>query len=409
MSLSRFGVKNYKCLADVEFPLTPIHVLIGPNDAGKTSALEAMAAFHASSQVALREVFPGPWTGQELVFGGRPSEPLEMWGQWEEDASDSDQGSTTAVRYGFSISFPPQGTGCFTQREWVQWEGTRKPLTETGQWDRTAVCRWNLGQILPTDPAAAQLGRVSSLLKPARRYAFDPKVMALPAVVDPQRKYRMDADGFGLPTLLLDILTHDADQFLRLRSRFCEFFPQFRSVRLETEMAVARQYAPAGGTHMTGQGVGHGIYFDTTGGQTIRAQHASDGVILFLGFLAIAHLPEPPNLLLIEEPENGIYPKRLDQVIRLLKQLVREPEGPRFPQIVFTTHSPFVVSFFEPEEVTFLSREPDKPENGVHARPLRDAPSLRERLGGGEFYLGELWYNLSEEDLFGEFSTHGHR
>ena len=44
MFLSRFGVKNYKCLGDIDIPLTPIHVLIGPNDSGKTSLLEAMAA-----------------------------------------------------------------------------------------------------------------------------------------------------------------------------------------------------------------------------------------------------------------------------------------------------------------------------------------------------------------------------
>ena len=33
-------------------------------------------------------------------------------------------------------------------------------------------------------------------------------------------------------------------------------------------------------------------------------------------------------------------------------------------------------------------------------RPLRDAPHIDERLGDGEFYLGELWYNLDEEELF---------
>ena len=60
-----------------------------------------------------------------------------------------------------------------------------------------------------------------------------------------------------------------------------------------------------------------------------------------------------------------------------------------------------MLSFFEPEEVTFLSRAKDSPDAPVRARPLRDAPNISERLGS-EFYLGELWYNLSEEDLFGE-------
>ena len=67
------------------------------------------------------------------------------------------------------------------------------------------------------------------------------------------------------------------------------------------------------------------------------------------------------------------------------------------PQIVFTTHSPYVLSFFQPEEVTFMSRGDD---GAVRARPLREAPNIRERLEG--FYLGELWYNLSEQELFAD-------
>ena len=42
--ITRFRVQNYKALRDVTLDLTPVHVLIGPNDSGKTSILEAMAA-----------------------------------------------------------------------------------------------------------------------------------------------------------------------------------------------------------------------------------------------------------------------------------------------------------------------------------------------------------------------------
>jgi predicted ATPase len=171
---------------------------------------------------------------------------------------------------------------------------------------------------------------------------------------------------------------------MKLRAEFCAQFPQFRSIQVRSE------------------GPGKGIAFETKSGRIVRAQQASDGAILFLGFLALSFLPEPPTLLLIEEPENGIYPKRLDEVIKLLKGLVYHKDGTPFPQIVFSTHSPYVLTSFEPEEVTFLSRPPGDPEGPVRARPLRDAPNIRERLAGGEFYLGELWYNLTEEELFGD-------
>ena len=141
---------------------------------------------------------------------------------------------------------------------------------------------------------------------------------------------------------------------------------------------------------------GKGICLETQDGATIRAQQASDGAVLFLGFLALSYLPTPPQVLLVEEPEAGVYPKRLNQIIGLLKRMAQDKSRDRFPQIIFTTHSPYLLTPFKPEEVTLMSRR-----NGsVIARPLRDAPNIDERLGDGEFYLGELWYNLEEEELF---------
>lgn len=40
--ITPFRVQNYKALRDVTLNLTPIHLLIGPNDSVKTSLLEAM-------------------------------------------------------------------------------------------------------------------------------------------------------------------------------------------------------------------------------------------------------------------------------------------------------------------------------------------------------------------------------
>ncbi len=223
--------------------------------------------------------------------------------------------------------------------------------------------------------------------------------MKMPAALDPQRKFRLDRDGFGLATLLDDILSFDSGLFEKIKSEFCKYFPQFTGIRLNTEIGVSRDNGTLGAYGVT-ERAGKGIHL-VSHGRDVPAQQASDGAILFLGILALAHLPEPPPLLLIEEPENGIYPKRLEEVVRLLKQLVQRTDGDPFPQIILSTHSPYVLSFFEPDEVTFLSRIPGEPDAPVRARPLRDAPQIRERMGN-EFYLGELWYNLDEEELFHE-------
>jgi hypothetical protein len=394
MNVSRFGVKNYKCLGEVDIPLTPIHVLIGQNDAGKTSLLEAMAAFCAQPR-ELPETLPVPWKDRELVYHGSPEPRVDLWAEWTASDEEILAVSQPRVRYGFSIDFSSGGTACKVCNR-------RIALTEDsgdlGPW--IALDGSPRMERLPAEKEADAAWRkvVSGQLKPAPKYTLNPRFMALPSVAVSDRPFQVEPDGYRLPTLLNDIVAEDPDRFMGLCRDFSRFFPQYTDIRLPTEKALSKSYDSMG-RHKEGRQFGRGIVFDTPSGQRIRAQQASDGAILFLGFLALAHIPDPPNLLLIEEPENGIYPKRLGEVITMLKELVAASEGTRFPQIILSTHSPYVLSFFEPDEVTFLSRTSEKPDAPIRARPLRDAPDIRERMGD-EFYLGELWYNLSEEELF---------
>lgn len=401
MYLSRFGVKNYKCLGEIDIPLTPIHVLIGQNDCGKSSLLEAMEAFFATAEKPVAAVFPEPWNGRELVRHTSGEPQIELCGEWGGHVSNNNAPFTRGLRYGLSLEYPSTGHTCNVIDQWIETDGKKRPMWHSSNpYFETSIKHLRGGQKSSDPVSTDDLKAVSDVLKPAYKYALDAKLMAVPAVVDEKRKFRLDPDGFGLATLLNDLVNYDPELFLKLRADFCKFFPQFRSVHTETVHAWKRTYSP-NGIHGSGTADGTGIFFDAVTGQSIRAQQASDGAILFLAFLALAYLPEPPGLLLIEEPETGVYPTRLGQIIKLLKDMVNRTEGVRFPQIILTTHSPYVLSFFEPEEVTLLSRDPEKPDAPVRARPLRDAPNIRERLGD-DFYLGELWYNLSEEELFGD-------
>ena len=80
--IEHFSVKNYKALESVSIPLTPIHVVIGQNDSGKTSLLEAIHAFCSSTQGPLIDAFPGMWTGRELVHFGADKPVVELWRVW---------------------------------------------------------------------------------------------------------------------------------------------------------------------------------------------------------------------------------------------------------------------------------------------------------------------------------------
>ena len=113
--------------------------------------------------------------------------------------------------------------------------------------------------------------------------------MKMPAALDPQRKFRLDRDGFGLATLLDDILSFDSGLFGKIKSEFCKYFPQFTGLRLSTEIGVSRDNGSLGDYGVT-ERAGKGIYL-VSHGQDVRAQQASDGAILFLGILALPTCP----------------------------------------------------------------------------------------------------------------------
>ncbi len=66
------------------------------------------------------------------------------------------------------------------------------------------------------------------------------------------------------------------------------------------------------------------------------------------------HLPTPPAVILIEEPENGIHPKRLQEIVRMLRTLV-EQSG--HTQILMTSHSPYLLDEFQADEVTLCRKD----------------------------------------------------
>lgn len=75
----------------------------------------------------------------------------------------------------------------------------------------------------------------------------------------------------------------------------------------------------------------------------------SEGTLRVLALCAIAVNPWAGSLIALEEPENGVHPRRLELIAQLLGGLVS-----RGKQVVATTHSPLFC-----QSVLKLAREPE--------------------------------------------------
>ncbi|GAB3644006.1 hypothetical protein GCM10027423_46430 [Spirosoma arcticum] len=109
-----------------------------------------------------------------------------------------------------------------------------------------------------------------------------------------------------------------------------------------------------------------GLKFFGKNDEDFWAEDVSEGVLYFLALLTIVNQPNPPKLLMLEEPEKGIHPRRIYEVIQFILRLVEEKDI----QVIMTTHSPVVLDMFAdmPESVFIF----DKDEEGAtHVKNLQ--------------------------------------
>jgi predicted ATPase len=89
--------------------------------------------------------------------------------------------------------------------------------------------------------------------------------------------------------------------------------------------------------------------------------------------------PEARGLICIEEPENGIHPAKLDEMVDLLRELAVDPNATPgadnpFRQVIVATHSPGFVQLQKPEDLVFATEARIRGVDGTPARTLRCRP-----------------------------------
>jgi len=385
--ITRLQVQNYKALHNVTLDLTPLHVLIGPNDTGKTSILEAMTALCRSVDYPLSQAFAGSWEGYDLVWQHTPDLPVSLRVEVEEEEQ-------IQFEYQLSCTFAPSERTVRKHSEYFKHikeahtvDMSLGRITDSGVYSVSAKSAGS------TYEQKVAVDLVYRALSSVHLYRWDPRMLSLPVAPDAKHRFRMEVSGFGLALCLDDILGYDRSQFITLEQRLRDIFPQIKTIRLMQESAYRRPVDDSLQIPTLEQADGKGIYFELMNGHQVPASQTSDGVLLVLAYLTVLYLPPPyrPRVVLMEEPENGIHPKCLQDVLSILRDLVEEQTT---SQIILTTHSPYALDLFKPEEVSLCHMTKDR-EVSVHR--LSESRTVQEQID--IFTLGEIWTAEGDEAL----------
>jgi predicted ATPase len=389
--ITKLAIKNFKCLLDVEARLSPFTVLIGPNDSGKSSLLDALHLLGKTTEMPFAQVFSGDLSLDNLVWmrdvkreinwrvtgeaSGQKFEyylalcALDQYVRAETVLYNDDRIlEVTPVRPAPQpphLDFPaapPQ-------------RGKPKNTVQAGYSGLLFASQANLQPFAPPN----SLSTVTTAIHSTTKYHLDTEALRRTARLTP--KPELDAIGSNL-VAVLDAIMSNPD----------------RSAINELEASLRKAIPTIWGVTLpVGQNGTKSLQFSLAGPskprKAIPASLASDGAVLITAFLALAY-GDTPDLIFIEEPENGLHYTLLGQVIDLLRKISRGEIGNRPRQVIVTTQSPLFLNFVSPEEVLVCQRGEDA---GTTVTPMSEVPDLDRLLR--EFAPGELWYLLGEERL----------
>lgn len=218
--------------------------------------------------------------------------------------------------------------------------------------------------------AADHLARIRS----GRLYALDPSQIGAPVTLT--KTLELQENGAGLPAVLTTLQDQWPERFEGLNRDLRRWLPEFDRVLLDTPQDGRRAV----------------LLRTVQGGHKVPADKLSAGTLLSLTLLSICHLPIPPAIVGLEEPDHGIHPRLLRDVKDSLLRLTSPKSfgDERDPvQVVVSTHSPYFVDLFrdELESIVITQKE------GLYStfKRLVDLPHVEDIVKDAA--LGAAWYS----------------
>lgn len=290
--IERVKIENFRALRNVDVRLKPLTVLIGPNDTGKSSFLDAI--YHSVT----RQNLPG-----------RPSRRFE------------------------------------------------KTVARLDGWTDIGLEFVRLFRLPTAGIAMKSLGADE-----------------IPGTAAPTLNW----EGGNVPATLDSLYRRDHRRFEQIVAALRQLIADVDRLHIFTPSAQER-----------------GIEVALSDGSVLAGEELSAGIKLLLFFLTLAHHPTPPKLVMLEEPENGLHPKRLGEVMDMLRGLTKSTLGAPPVQVILTTHSPYLLDHVRlPEDQVLVFRREDD-----GSRSVTEVDVERLKVFLDEFMLGEVWFNQGEDGL----------
>ncbi|XZN98447.1 MAG: AAA family ATPase [Microcoleus sp.] len=368
--LQKVKLHNFKSHNNTElnFDNSGLHALVGQNSSGKTSVLQALHYLSQLTNSSFANIFQNERAPQFL---------------------------TTIGQNNMSVTV----SGFLGYKSRTDWEASYN-------WTQSVNPPWFPRASWKVDGEPGNVQGWSSSLSDAKypipeslRYSVHLKLVATnlaKAAYSDAITPRVEFDGSGLAPTLDYLRDESPDKFQSLQEMLKRIVPGVREVGIRrAKVMVNRQRL----IEVDGKSIsyeesqeiaGQEVVLDMNTGKRIPAHAISEGTMLALGLLTVLMNPRQPNLVLLDDVEQGLHPKAQRELIAVFKEIIQQNNN---LQIIFSTHSPYIVDELTPSQVHVLSNN----NSGVtRCKRLDEHPDVewaKQTLTTGEFWdaEGEDW------------------
>jgi predicted ATPase len=326
--LKRVSIQNFKSLKDVTLDLQKVNLLIGPNNSGKTNFLKALEFFEFG---VLQDDVAAEKQARDLRF------------------------KRSASVLSIGLTFKRQDEELLFLRELTFSDPATTVDVKSGQ-----IIFKDEFELTRNDQGYPDSVFLRYQLRSLRIYKPNPNKLTQPAVVG-RGDDSVAADASNLIAFFDRIRDEYPATFTQIKADLAKCVPDFTEINFQSVTPTDELVKQFGDKTFKRLGL-------TDGRQNVIywADELSEGTLYFLALLCIINQPNPPKLLLLEEPEKGIHPRRIFEVIQFIFRLAEEKDV----QVIMTTHSPLVVDMFKdmPESVFIFDKDD---EGATHVKNLQ--------------------------------------
>ncbi|MFN0197926.1 MAG: AAA family ATPase [Planctomycetaceae bacterium] len=371
LKITRIKINGFRRLVDVDLPLNPLCVMIGPNGVGKTSLLDVFSLLAASARGEL-ETKIAEYEGLFSVLTRGVANQLNV-----EIECTLEQCSLIYClvierqEFAYQIRREFLRTSTSDETYFIDRMGSKEYRFDLDKKDNvnkktefsvTKPTETSLSQISPREAVADAFKKtIESALFMGNLFTGPRSQIRLPQRL--RRTYLPGSQAEDLVSCLYTLRETSRDRFETLIATLQAAFPDFERI----------EFPPIFDGYIAAD------WKSKHFGQSLHAYELSEGTLRFLWLATLLLSPALSTVTMIDEPEVSLHPELMSLLVDLMRG------ASRHTQLIVATHSDRLIRFLKPEEVLIA----DMTDEGYAKFTWGSDLDLDEWLA--EYSLDELW------------------